>query len=56
MTSSGARVDKVVVAQFGHDLGDLEFLLRDLPVETRLLRVEIDDAGKRQRHRLAAHH
>ena len=39
--------DKVVVAQFGRHLGDLELLLCDLSIETRPLRRKVDDAAKR---------
>ena len=46
--------DEVVVAELRLDLGDFELLLRDLPVETRLLRLEIDDSSERQRNRFAA--
>ena len=52
----GRPGDKVVVAQFGHNLGDFELLLCDLSIEARLLRRQVDDAGKRQGRRLAAHH
>src|SRR5580704_19693559 len=47
--------DEVVVPELRLDLGDFELLLCDLPIETRLLRREVDDAGERQRDRLAAH-
>jgi len=47
--------DEVVVAKFGHDLRDFELLLGDLPIEARLLRSEVDDAGERQRNRFPAH-
>src|SRR5215471_4870771 len=46
--------DEVVIAELRLDLGDFELPLCDLPVETRLLRIEIDDSGERQRNRFAA--
>src|ERR1700744_3055643 len=45
---------EVVIAKFRLDLGDLKFLLCDLPIETRLLRIQIDNSSGRQRDRFPA--
>src|SRR5277367_652116 len=47
----GRPGDKVVVAELCLDLGDFKLLLCDLSIETRLLRLKVNDARERQRHR-----
>src|SRR5271165_661291 len=48
--------DEIGVVEFRFDLRDFQPFPRDFPAETSLLGLEIDDAGERQRHDLAAHH